>query len=107
MNVETKVPSKSWTNGKAELGIWITSLLSRLRLLPEYDRIKPQPARSLAIPAMPLVIVQGHDWHLLIVSQTSAPLALKPTVGQKIDMGSSRNCFDAYKVVAILHLLAD
>jgi len=54
---------------------------------------------------MPLIIVQGHDWHLLIVSQTLTPL--KTTVWQKIDMGSTRNCFDAHKVIAILHLLAD
>ncbi|KAL9632081.1 MAG: hypothetical protein Q9164_005536 [Protoblastenia rupestris] len=58
VNIETKAPDKSWTDGKAQLGIWITSMLSRLRLLPQYDSASPQPAPFLSIPAMPLIIVQ-------------------------------------------------
>ena len=91
VNIETKAPDKSWSDGKAQLGIWITSLHSRFRLLPQYDSASPQPAPFLSIPAMPLIIVQGHDWHLLIVSQDSAPSTRKTAIWQKIDMGSTRN----------------
>ena len=107
ISVETKAPNRSWTDGKPQVGIWIGSLLKRLRMLPEYDRGNPAVSRDLKIPAIPLVIAQGHDWHLLIVSQTSDRAHQRTTIWQKIDMGSTRNCFDAYKVVAILLYLVN
>lgn len=54
-------------------------------------------------PAIPVPISQGHDWHLLIVAKTSERLAVR----EQVMIGSTRNCFDALKVVAVLHWLVD
>ena len=62
-------------------------------------------AAKLRIPAMPLVIAQGHDWHLLIVSHQPSPEEGRTVIWQKIDVGNTRNCFDTYKIIAVLHLV--
>ncbi|KAL8767279.1 MAG: hypothetical protein Q9209_006171 [Squamulea sp. 1 TL-2023] len=98
-NIETKAPGKSWTDGKAQVAIWTAALFKRLALLK-------QPGQGrLDIPAMPLLISQGHDWHFFVVSQQSNPASKKrtTTIWQKIDIGNTRNCFDAYKLIAVLH----
>ncbi|KAL9013962.1 MAG: hypothetical protein Q9173_001373 [Seirophora scorigena] len=105
-SIETKAPNKSWTDGKAQLAIWTAAFHKRLAMLQ-----KPgQGQGHLQIPAMPLLIAQGHDWHLLVVSRQ--PLldnqdCSETIIWQKIDIGSTRNCFDAYKLLAVLHVVAD
>ncbi|KAL9103338.1 MAG: hypothetical protein Q9163_001604 [Psora crenata] len=102
VNIETKSPNKSWTDGKSQLAIWTHAFFKRLQKL-----VRNEAAATLPIPAMPLVIAQGHDWHLLIVSfQPSAEQRKSKTViWQKIDIGNTRNCFDIHKVIAVLQLL--
>lgn len=100
-NIETKAPNKSWTDGKAQLGIWTVALYKRICLLQEPGQGK------LKIPAMPLLVAQGHDWHILFISQASSSDNHGTVIWQKMDIGSTRNCFDAYKLLAVLHLIAD
>ncbi|KAL8848258.1 MAG: hypothetical protein Q9221_006696 [Calogaya cf. arnoldii] len=101
-SIETKAPGKSWTDGKAQIAIWTAALFKRLALLQ-------QPGRGpLEIPAMPLLIAQGHDWHFFVVSQQFGPSKKRTTtIWQKIDIGNTRNCFDAYKLIAVLHLVME
>ncbi|KAL9123688.1 MAG: hypothetical protein Q9217_006906, partial [Psora testacea] len=68
VNLETKNPNKSWTDGKPQLAIWFSSLITRLRKLQDFRSPTPRLA-DIEVPAMPVIIAQGHDWHLLIVSQ--------------------------------------
>ncbi|KAL8824085.1 MAG: hypothetical protein Q9170_008256, partial [Blastenia crenularia] len=106
-NIETKAPNKSWTDGKAQLAIWTAALHKRLLML------QPPGQKGLQIPSMPLLIVQGHDWHLFVVSrQPPGPEATKikkctTVIWQKIDIGNTRNCFDAYKLISVLHRVMD
>ncbi len=103
ISIETKAPNKSWTDGKAQIAIWTAALFKRLVLLQ-------QPGQGrLKIPAMPLLIAQGHDWHFFVVSQQFSRVSKKRTtiIWQKIDIGNTRNCFDAYKLIAVLHLVMD
>lgn len=102
INIETKAPNKSWTDGKAQLGIWTNAFFKRLQLLAEKDK-----TATLNIPAMPLVIAQGHDWYLLIISHQHSPDQGQTIIWQKLDIGSSRNCFDALKIIAVLHYLME
>jgi len=95
IHVECKGPMKSWTDGKPQIAIWTDALLKRLSLI--------RGTTSGLWPALPLLIVQGHDWHLLIVSKNDQ----KMTVWEQIAIGSTRSCFDAMKVVAVLHWLMD
>ena len=102
VSIETKAPDKSWTDGKPQLAIWTSALLKRLKKLVSNEAA----AANLRIPAMPLVIVQGHDWHLLIISHQVSPEGEEGTIiWQKIDIGNTRNCFDTYKIIGILHLV--
>lgn len=102
-SIETKAPGKSWTDGKAQIAIWTAALFNRLALLQ-------QPGQDyLEIQAMPLIIAQGHDWHFFVISQQLDPVSEKRTtiIWQKIDIGNTRNCFDAYKLIAVLHLVME
>ena len=100
VNIETKASDKSWTDGKPQLAIWTGALFKRLQKL-----VRDEAAANLRIPAMPLVIVQGHDWHLLIISHQPSPEGGKTVIWQKIDIGNTRNCFDVHKIIAVLHLM--
>ncbi|KAF2752970.1 hypothetical protein EJ05DRAFT_421878, partial [Pseudovirgaria hyperparasitica] len=95
IHVDAKSPMKSWTDGKPQIAIWTDALLKRLSLI-QGTTVGPWPA-------LPLLVAQGHDWHLLIVSKNNQ----KMTVWEQITIGSSRSCFDAMKVVAVLHWLMD
>ncbi|KAF2257717.1 hypothetical protein CC78DRAFT_505823 [Lojkania enalia] len=95
INIETKGPMKSWTDGKPQIAIWTDAWLKRLALI--------RGNTSGQWPALPLLIAQGHDWHLLIVSKNDQ----KMTIWEQIDIGSTRSCFDAMKVVTVLHWLMD
>ena len=100
VNIETKASNKSWTDGKPQLAIWTSALFKRLQKLVSDEAA----AANLRIPAMPLVIVQGHDWHLLIISHQLSPEEGRTIIWQKIDIGNTRSCFDTFKIVAVLHL---
>ena len=103
VNIETKAPLKSWTDGKPQIAIWTDAWLERLRLLGQALRPtgSPQWAPLPLPPAVPLLIAQGHDWHLLTVVATEAKTVLR----DKIDVGSSRSCWDVLRLVATLHWL--
>ncbi|EOA85580.1 uncharacterized protein SETTUDRAFT_72639, partial [Exserohilum turcica Et28A] len=100
INIETKGPMKSWTDGKPQIGIWTDAWLRRCELLWEDGQTAPA-AMHKDWPAIPVLISQGHDWHLLVVTKTSEKLVFRE---QKM-IGSTRNCFDALKIVAVLHWL--
>jgi hypothetical protein len=86
---------KSWTDGKPQIAIRTDAWLKRLALI--------RGNTSGQWPALPLLIAQGHDRHLLIVSKDDQTMA----IWEQIDGGSTRSCFDAMKVVTVLHWLMD
>lgn len=95
ISIETKAPSKSWSNGIPQLAIWNASLYKRLRMI-----------KHRRIPATPLLIAQGHDWFCLIFAEQTEN-DRGHVLWHKMDIGSTRNCFDLCKLVSILHWLAD
>ncbi|KAH9869719.1 hypothetical protein IAQ61_006931 [Plenodomus lingam] len=97
INIETKGPYKSWTDGKPQVAIWTDAWLNRLERLPRAQE------KSEPWPAIPLLIAQGHDWHLLVLSRDGE----KTIIWDKIAVGSTRSCFDAMKLVAVLHWCMD
>ena len=52
-------------------------------------------------PAIPVLIRQGQEWHLLIVTKTTERMVIR----EQIAIGSTRNVYDVLKVVAVLHWL--
>ena len=86
-----------------QIGIWTDAWLERLRLLRDGPATKSSECTPLRPPALPLLIAQGHDWHLMIASKDGD----KMIVRQQISIGSTRTSFDAMKAVAVLHWLMD
>jgi hypothetical protein len=93
IHVETKGPCKSWTDGKAQIAIYTDAWLKRLSLLPRAKVI------TGTWPRIPLLIAQGHDWHLLIISKDDKKMVFR----DQIAVGSTRSCFDAMIMVEVLH----
>ncbi|KAF1938276.1 hypothetical protein EJ02DRAFT_469074 [Clathrospora elynae] len=100
IHIETKSPMKSWTDGKPQIGIWIDAWLRRCELLWKDGRA-PTAVMTKDWPAIPVLISQGHEWHMLVVTKTSE----RVTIREQIMIGSTRNVCDALKVVAVLHWL--
>jgi hypothetical protein len=86
---------KLWTDGKPQIAIWTDAWLRRLTL------IRGDNSNIGRWPAIPLLIAQGHDWHLLVVSKNDQNM----TIREQIAFGSTRSYFDALKIVAVLHWL--
>jgi hypothetical protein len=104
INIKIKGPMKSWTNRKTQIAIWTDALLERLKLLywnNQHGKLNEQP--SLKAPPLPILIVQGHEWHLLIVTKDLDKMIIREQIG----FGNTRTCFNAMKVVAALHWLMD
>jgi hypothetical protein len=101
INIETKAPMKSWTDGKPQIGIWIAAWFRRCELLWETCHPGRSAGKQLVWPSVPILIAQGHDWHLLIATKEGTRLIFR----EKISAGSTRNVFDALKIVAVLHWL--
>jgi hypothetical protein len=102
IHIETKSPMKSWTDGKPQIGIWMDTWLHRCELLWR-DGQSPGAVMTKEWPAVPVLIAQGHEWHLLVVIKTAEKIIIK----EQITIGSTRNVCDALKVVAVLHWLLD
>jgi hypothetical protein len=102
IHIETKSPMKSWTDGKPQIGIWMDTWLHRCELLWR-DSQSPGAVMTKEWPAVPVLIAQGHEWHLLVVIKTAEMIIIK----EQITIGSTRNVCDALKVVAVLHWLLD
>lgn len=102
IHIETKSPMKSWTDGKPQIGIWIDAWLRRCELLWR-DGQSPGAVMTKPWPAIPVLISQGHEWHLLLVTKTSEGVIVR----EQITIGNTRNVCDALKVIAVLHWLLD
>ncbi|KAF2625644.1 hypothetical protein BU25DRAFT_396335 [Macroventuria anomochaeta] len=100
IHIETKSPLKSWTDGKPQIGIWIDAWLRRCELLWKDGRA-PTAVMAKDWPTLPVLISQGHEWHLLVVTKTIERVMIR----EQVMIGSTRNVCDALKVVALLHWL--
>jgi hypothetical protein len=98
INIETKAPSKSWTEAKPQLAIWMNAWLRRLELLQNAS--SHLLAENLAIS---LLIVQGHDWYALTMERDGRTIIFR----EKIEVGNTRSIFGAYKTLAALQYLAN
>jgi hypothetical protein len=76
--------------------------LRRCELLRRDDR-SPTIVVTKPWPAIPVLISQGHEWHLLVMTKSSERVIVR----EQISIGSTRNVYDALKVIAMLHWLLD
>lgn len=97
INIETKSATKSWIDGKAQLAIWMDAWLRRLSLIHQRE--------ERVWPCLPVLIAQGHDWYLMIVSKNGNGGGM--VIRNQICIGGTRSVYDALKAVAVLHYLMD
>ncbi|KAL9091124.1 MAG: hypothetical protein Q9165_005051 [Trypethelium subeluteriae] len=97
VNIETEPAATSWTEGKHQMAIWMHALLERFRYFESWKRVAEHA--STKMPCFPLVLVQGHDWRVVILSEDDK----QRIMWDSIMIGDTRNCFDLVKLVAVLH----
>ena len=104
VNIETKSPLKSWTDGKPQIAIWTSAWFKRLWLLWKRKwELAKKESPEFQIPAVPILVAQGHEWHLLIFKKEPG----RTMVRGDIFIGSTKNCYQTMKVIAALHWVMD
>ncbi|KAH6973872.1 hypothetical protein BKA56DRAFT_108283 [Ilyonectria sp. MPI-CAGE-AT-0026] len=117
MSIETTNPDESWEKAMLQFGVWESARWAFLRYL--FDKYEDQVAQDEAAqghqgytPApppslsrlpefLPGIIVQGHDWNLVITTQQGE----RTILWQRILMGTTMNPKGVYQIVCCLQLL--
>ncbi|KAK4913674.1 hypothetical protein LTR49_018008 [Elasticomyces elasticus] len=107
ISIETKREGEGALEGLTQLSVWTSAHFLRLEELVQWrndeDRgLVEQPERSTVMPPLPLILVQGPQWSLLIA--TKSPNGTT-TVHEKIDFGDATARLGVFKIVSVLHLL--
>lgn len=72
VSIETKHTGQNWDNAMTQVGIWTAAQFNKLEeLVTETDKFSAQQGLSRdksesSLPFLPVIIVQGHDWHFLV-----------------------------------------
>lgn len=120
VSIETKRSANSWDIATLQIGRWQTAQLrclaglarlkisdaSRLTSLPSSSQA-PAPAPEPAVPVssleyyVPGIIIQGHDWSLVVTADING----QKTLLSKISVGTTETVLGVYKILAALALL--
>lgn len=120
LSIETKKPGESWEKAKLQLGVWEAARWAFLRhLLGTYttqaaqtqavtehqDQLNNTPAPQAHLSGLPEflpgIIIQGHDWNLVITTQEGE----RTILWQRILMGSTLNTKGVYQIICCIQLL--
>lgn len=96
--VETKAESTRYDEGNAQLGLWLASWLSRITAYPSGSG-----GHQKKLPFVPLLLVVGKNWELFFGFDNEDNIeVLGP-----LQIGGTGTMVDAYRLLAVLRLLAD
>ncbi|KPM45272.1 hypothetical protein AK830_g1304 [Neonectria ditissima] len=113
LSIETKKTGEGWENARLQLGVWQAAHWNFLRhllgLTQQRIRLATEPPQDpatriddLQLPDfLPGIIIQGHDWHLVITS----PEGKKTILWQKVTFGSTSSSKGIYQIICTLQLL--
>ncbi|EXK77452.1 hypothetical protein FOQG_17839 [Fusarium oxysporum f. sp. raphani 54005] len=119
VSIETKKTGEGWENAKLQMEIWMAAhwqflrklLGLRQRAANELSSMKQaegviapnsEADKVWQLPKfMPCIIIQGHDWHLIITT----PEGEKTTFWQKQSFGDTWSSKGIYKIIYNLQLL--
>lgn len=96
MSIETKAPGGSTDEAKAQLSVWVTSHLKRLRTLSGTSK----NSNTVAI-TLPVVEFHGSEWSLLFLKDGDEDIQLIQTA----KIGDTKTIVGCYQVVAFLRHL--
>lgn len=100
ISIETKLPGESKREADKQLLVWVSGHFTRLRQLLSTKQ-------SQEIPALPLLLVQGHDWKLYVAKVGENPLERKLDLFQEMTIGSTASIVGIYTLLAALRRLAE
>ncbi|KAF4545904.1 uncharacterized protein LTHEOB_4556 [Lasiodiplodia theobromae] len=83
-----------------QLLVWVSGHFTRLRQLLSTKQ-------SQEIPALPLLLVQGHDWKLYMAKVGENPLERKLDLFQEMTIGSTASIVGIYTLITALRRLAE
>ncbi|THZ85175.1 hypothetical protein D6C84_03569 [Aureobasidium pullulans] len=95
VNVETKSDSGNMTESEIQLGIWVSAQYLKLNELLTHN------SKPLTLPWLPLLIVKGELWYLLLASHSNGIT----TLWSRHLIADSSTLTGIYTVISILQLL--
>ncbi|KAM0742682.1 hypothetical protein ACQRIT_002859 [Beauveria bassiana] len=110
LSIETKKPSENFKAAELQLGVWDMARWAFLRRLAELRSGPPDTTGADAnddrpdvkLPEfLPGIIVQGHDWYLVITTMEEG----KTVLWQKVTIGSTSTPRGVYQIVRTLQYL--
>ncbi|KND86218.1 hypothetical protein TOPH_09160 [Tolypocladium ophioglossoides CBS 100239] len=108
LSIESKKPSEGFDSAKLQLGVWQMAHWAFLRHLVEKRSAQVKAAdcavdaRSYGLPIfIPGIIIQGHDWHLIITTLEGQ----QTLFWQKVVIGSTSSSKGIYQIIRTLHIL--
>ncbi|KAF2970784.1 hypothetical protein GQX73_g2845 [Xylaria multiplex] len=99
--VETKVELKKHPEGQVQLGIWLASWFLRIELFPPPTQQQGQQRVGAVPSVLPVLIVVADSWELWFASRGETDLE----VCGPLDIGSTRNMEECYRLLAALRVL--
>ncbi|KAF5023368.1 hypothetical protein F66182_4571 [Fusarium sp. NRRL 66182] len=96
VSIETKIPDGSIEEAKAQLSVWVTSHLKRLRTLSGTSQ-----SHIKVNPSLPVIQVNGSMWTLFFLKDGDEMVELIET----ISIGDTKSIVGCYQVVAFLRHL--
>lgn len=128
VSIETKLTGENWDEAMAQVGIWTAAQFNKLEeLIAEADKISDQQGFSRdksepSLPFLPIIIVQGHDWHFLVAVRNPGQQTVSVQIQSffyirsivdaiqrlyhKITFGSTASPLGVYQVIVTIQLLA-
>ncbi|KAH8747041.1 hypothetical protein F5883DRAFT_694592, partial [Diaporthe sp. PMI_573] len=92
LSLETKKTGEGWADATLQMGVWQSA---------HWDQqLQKQPTTTLP-DFLPAVIVQGHDWYLVITTQEEK----RTVLWTKLFMGTTSSVLGIYQVAYALQLL--
>ena len=92
MFIETKVNTQKSTEAKAQLGMWLASW---------YGRVSEFPGASV-LPVLPILLVEAGSWELHFAFDAGSHY----DVCGRVSIGSTESLDEAYRLLAVLRILA-
>ncbi|EXK24197.1 hypothetical protein FOMG_19062 [Fusarium oxysporum f. sp. melonis 26406] len=106
VSVETKKTGEGWENAKLQMEVWMAAhwqfLRKLLSLRQRAQELTTTNEKRWNLPDfIPGIIIQGHDWHLIITT----PEGEKTVFWQKKNFGDTSSSKGIYKIIYNLQLL--
>lgn len=101
VSIESKVSGEGETKALVQLAIWVHAHIQRLRIILEHRGKDPAKA-EWKIPALPLVLVSGAQWHVYFaVAEDDGQVSIFGSVLA----GDTNMVHGTYQVLAALRIL--